>query len=138
MKEARPAKLVRTELAIAFVLRFGVLLCGLIIMVGVVLTWLNPASLHTFAQDVLPRLVSGAMVDNSGVPRRIPDLVSGLIAFHPAVVISCGLLLLILLPVTRVAMTVVLFLFEGDYLYFFITFFVLTILLSGLIFGKAL
>lgn len=72
------------------------------------------------------------------IPRSASQLGAGIAALQAEAIIALGLLLLIALPIVRVALTVLLFLFERDYVYLAITFFVLTVLLSGVFFGKAL
>jgi uncharacterized membrane protein len=56
--------------------------------------------------------------------------------WQPDSIIAVGLILLIALPIVRVAMTVFLFLKEKDYTYLAITLFVLTVLMTGVFFGK--
>lgn len=131
-------KLLRTELVISNVLRIGVIVCGLVISLGLILTWLNASALNQFSLDTLPTLLSGQTVSAADVPRSILEFGSALTAFHPSAIIALGLLLLIALPIVRVALTVFIFLFERDYIYLGITLFVLAVLLSGIIFGKAL
>jgi uncharacterized membrane protein len=131
-------KLLQTELVIGNVLRIGVIICGFVITIGLILTWLNAPALNQFSLDTLPTLLSGQTVSTADVPRSITEFRSALTAFHPSAVIALGLLLLIALPTVRVALTVFIFLFERDYVYLGITLFVLVILLSGIIFGKVL
>lgn len=138
MKNKKSAKLLRTELYVAHLLRFGVLICGGIVIFGLCLTWLNPTALNQFARDTLPHLASGAEISNVSIPKTPAEVISGVSALHPNAVIALGLLLLIALPIIRVGSTVVLFLMEKDYLYFGITLFVFCVLLSGIILGKAL
>ncbi len=130
-------KLLRTELIISNLLRYGVILCGGIIALGVLLSWLNAPNLHRFSAATLPALISGEQV-NIEVPRSLAEFSAHLSAFDPSAIIALGLLFLIALPTVRVALTVVLFFIERDFTYFVITLIVLTVLLSGMILGKAL
>ena len=50
--------------------------------------------------------------------------------------IKAGLVLLISLPIIRVGMTVLLFLIERDWVFMFITLFVLMVLLGSIFYGK--
>jgi uncharacterized membrane protein len=113
--------LVKAELAIAFVLRYGVLVCGACLGLATALAIFGP---------------SGGLGAHPSL--TVSGLVAGLAALEPDAIASLGILLLILLPVLRVGMTVVLFLLERDYLYFAISTFVFVVLVFGLIYGKGL
>ena len=56
----------------------------------------------------------------------------------PGVLVSCGLLLLIVLPIARVALSLLHFGYERDRLYVALTAVVLAILVAGIVSGKAL
>jgi uncharacterized membrane protein len=133
----RPKELVQAESYIGYVLRYGVITCGLVIGFGVVLSFLRPAESQSFSL-VLGKVMQGGQVDGNPLPQSISAFAEGLLALNPIAVIAFGLLLLILLPILRVAMTVVLFVMERDLIYLGITLVVLTVLLSSLIFGKSL
>jgi len=128
----------RTEIVISYVLRVGVILCATIIALGVLLTWTNSKSFDHFSEHTLPALTSGQVISDISFPQSAAEFYAGLTTLNPSVIIAFGLFLLILLPVVRVALTVVLFFLERDYAYLSITLFVLCVLLSGLIFGKTL
>jgi uncharacterized membrane protein len=110
----RSPALQQAEIAIAWVLRGGVALAGALIALG-----------------LFARLLSGE------APPILSPL-SGLHGLGPDSLMTLGLLVLIALPVVRVAMTVILFVVERDYIYLAITGFVLFVLLFGLFFGNAL
>lgn len=134
----KSAKLLQTELIISYVLRIGVIICAFVIALGVFLTWINGSALQQFSENTLPTLLSGQTISAIEIPQSATEFGTALVALHPNAVIAIGLLLLIALPIVRVALTVFLFLFERDYVYFGITLFVLAVLLSGIIFGRAL
>jgi len=133
--EHSPA-LVRAELLISYVLRYGVILCGVVIAVGLALLLLHPAA------GGGPGFLAQVRHSSGGSPEMVPTTLAafatGLAALEPGTLISLGLLLLIALPVVRVALTVVIFLIQKDLSYFIITLIVLTVLLSGIFLGKAL
>ncbi|CAA7601499.1 Protein of unknown function DUF1634 [Acididesulfobacillus acetoxydans] len=110
------------ELFISSSLRFGVYLSAIVMALGIVL--------------LFARGVSGYPIDV--FPTSIPLLWSGIVLFKPAAVITLGLVLLIATPVFRVAASVLLFLVEKDHLYTFITLFVLAVLVTSFLIGKAL
>jgi uncharacterized membrane protein len=117
----RSKDLLQMEVAIAYVLRGGVALSGLFIAVGLVLRMFEAND----SRSMVAELLSGQ-----------PLSPTALTAWQPDYIIAIGLILLIALPIVRVAMTVFLFLKEKDYTYLAITLFVLAVLLVGVVFGK--
>ena len=124
MSKARSdVRLSRAEFLISNVLRYGVLLCAFFLAMGLLLAFYQ----HT-PIDFMPRPVLY-------YPSQI---FAGLMARNPEAWIATGLVLLVALPIVRVALTVVLFWIEGDKVYLAITLLVLTVLLSSLFMGSAL
>jgi uncharacterized membrane protein len=132
----RDARLARAEILLSYLLRFGVLLCGAVIAAGLLLSWVGAHSPGTQG-GLIPLLLQGRIVDQT-VPSSWAAFAAGLSALDPSTVIASGLVLLIALPVARVAMTVVLFFFERDWAYVVVTLIVLSVLLSSILLGKAL
>jgi uncharacterized membrane protein len=118
----RSKDLQQMEIAIAYVLRGGVALSGFFIALGLALRMFETSN----SQSLVSQLLSGQTLTASQAP----------VAWQPDYMITIGLILLIALPIVRVAMTVFLFLKEKDYTYLAITLFVLTVLLIGVVFGK--
>ncbi len=122
---ATTAKLRRMELVVSAVLRIGVLLSGGVILLGLVLF---------FAQH------HGAALDDiTKVPFSYqPGTIIGQV-FHGSgtAIILLGLMLLILTPVSRIAVSIVTFAVEHDWRYVVITTIVLLILLTSFALGKA-
>jgi len=116
------------ELWISYVLRIGTTLAGTIILVGVALFLIHgpqagePATLHD--------MIGGG---GHSVATSWLDVVRGVAHGHAFDVIRLGLLVLILTPTTRVAMTVALFVAERDRVFIVATTIVLIILILGLI-----
>ncbi len=114
------------EIRISYVLRFGVLLAGAIILVGLALfvvegpSGTEPRSLHQV-------LTGGALIVHPSA------IVQGVTAGNPIAIIQLGVLALILTPMMRVAMTVILFSAQREWLFVAITTTVLAILVLGLI-----
>lgn len=110
-------------------LRYGVVLSGVVILVGVL------------------RLVSSNAYSDTGAfltydPNSIPHgtfnvslqgLVSGLPVLDPVSVIELGVILLIATPVMRVFVSILLFQVEGDRLYAIVTAIVLVLLLFSML-----
>ncbi len=109
------------ELLISRWLRYGVMISAATLALGFILMIFN---FHAPAEREIFTSVSAVL--------------HGVIRFDPAAIMSLGLLFLILTPILRVAMSVLIFLWEKDYLYVFITFLVLFILVCSLMLGKAL
>lgn len=110
------------ELAISTVLRLGIYTAAAFILVGLGLTGLTGDSGY----------------NPGNFPTSLSSVFNGLIQLKPGAIISFGLLLLITTPITRVALSVILFLLEKDYLYVALTLIVLAILLFSLLLGKTL
>ncbi len=125
---AQPPGRHRMELWISHVLRAGVTVSAAVIAVGLVLRLLQgpgpgqAASLH----DLQARGDHAIAID--------PNLIlTGVLHGRGSGIIQLGLLLLILTPITRVAMTMVLFLLQRDHVFTLVTLVVLAILILGLI-----
>lgn len=134
MTHEKPENLLRAELLIASVLRYGVLVCLLVIGAGLALRLLGDTS----SAQVIGALVSGLTPGDYHPPATAGLLLYGAARLEPDSVIALGLVMLIALPVIRVALTTLIFFFEKDWPYFWITLIVLSVLLTGVILGKAL
>lgn len=115
------------EIWISYVLRVGVLVAGAIILVGLALFIIRgaPANGPHTLDDVL-----GRKTTLSVSPRSIYD---GLGTANPIAIIQLGVLVLILTPTMRVAMTIFLFLAQRDKVFVVITTIVFIVLILGLI-----
>jgi uncharacterized membrane protein len=117
----------RIDLLVSQVLRWGVALAATIGAIGLLLFIVrgpqpgDPQTLHE-----LLRLQAGTLRTS---PRAI---VEGVLAGQPDDIMRLGLLVLILTPTARVALTLVLFVLERDLVFVAIASIVLTILLLGL------
>ncbi len=114
------------EIWISIVLRVGVLTAGAVILLGLILS-------------LIPSMDKGSgvsiheLLDNGGARISVnpSSIFDGLQSFDPIAIIQLGLLILILTPIIRVAMTLVLFLKEADLIFATITGIVLIVLLLG-------
>lgn len=134
---ARNEDLVRIELLIAQLLRAGVIVSFVILAIGI------GAVIATgqtgYAQIHLDDLTSIVQYTGSHpfFPNSLSDIYSGVLAFKPYAIIALGLIVLIAIPVMRVAISVIAFATEHDRLYVFITAFVLGMLLLSFLIGEA-
>lgn len=134
----RSKSLLQAELAIAYVLRGGVALSGTLIFIGLLAKFGQGNSDLDHTHQLLSGLMSSGMANELAAVRSVSEFVRSIGHLTPESVITLGLVVLVALPVVRVAMTVVLFVIERDYVYLAITVFVLAVLVSGIVFGRAL
>lgn len=124
--------MVRVENWISTTLRIGVGVCSIALLIGLILG-VSSSSEFGITQELFrgEELSAPAILSFS-------EVLHGLLSGKGQAWVFLGIFLLILLPIIRVGMTLFIYLFEKDYLFVGITGFVLTVLLFGLIFGKAL
>jgi uncharacterized membrane protein len=124
---SQSGRLLRTEILISSVLRGGVLICGSVIGLGLGMRFFGFGQAVHSSGEVIGTLLQGTATLDYQPPGVGADRV-----------IAIGLLLLIALPITRVGLTVVLFIVERDWAFFLISAIVFSVLLSGIILGRAL
>ncbi len=121
---ARESASTGIETIVSYVLRYGVLLSFLIILVGVVLLFAEGGK--------------EASVQLSGAPisQRPDAIVHDALQLQPKAIIDLGLMLLIAIPVTHVAISILAFAVEEDFVYTTVTLIVLAVLLTSLFLGR--
>jgi len=114
------------------VLQVGLLASMVLVLVGMLLFGaVHPSSLTS--SESLPALVeSGAKF-----PHTLDDVASAASDLSAEGIIAAGLLVLIATPVLRVALSVVGFAFQRDWVYVGLTVLVLLVLLGSFLVGKA-
>jgi len=125
----------RIELFIARLLRWGVILSFSIVAIGigaVILT--GQTGYHQLRLDDLNSIVGFS--GKPDFPNTLGDVLTGVLALKPYAIIALGLLVLIAIPVMRVAVSVIAFALERDWLYVAITAFVLMILVLSFVIGE--
>ncbi len=110
----------KVELLISKFLRFGVIISALFVLLGLTLFLFTGYSGY----------------DGETFPTTIHDILTGFISLKPYGIINVGLILLILTPVFRVAVSIIVFIKAKDYLYAKITSLVLFILILSFSLGK--
>ena len=127
----------RMELAISVVLRWGVLASGVVILIGILAFALTHRT--GYAQvpphDLRDLLAYHQSRGPGFFPTAVHEVLAGAVAGKPYAVIAFGIILLIATPVVRVAMSVLFFLAQRDWLYVAITLFVLAVLVGSLFTG---
>lgn len=128
-----PADLVRkVELLISNLLRVGVVSSLVVVVIGLVVSFLHhPGYIRSATQ--MHQVIS----DNHRTWHSLSELGPGLLQFRGEAIIMAGLLLLIATPVMRVAVSIVAFVVERDPIFVVVTSFVLAMLILSFVLGKA-
>lgn len=119
------------EMVIGDLLRWGVLLSVGVILAGVAVSFSHHPDYFVSTQ-ALRRLTSPAQA-----PHSLDEVWSGLARVRGASIEMVGLLMLIALPVTRVAFAVVLFGLKRDRAFFVLSAVVLVLLALSFLLGRA-
>jgi uncharacterized membrane protein len=126
----------RIELFIARLLRWGVMFSFTIIAIGIGLVIITgQTGFQQIHLDDVNSLVQYQVKPD--FPNSLSSVFYGVVALKPYAIIALGLLILIAIPVMRVAVLVVTFIVERDWLYVAITAFVLLVLLTSFAIGEA-
>ncbi|HJQ52205.1 MAG TPA: DUF1634 domain-containing protein [Gemmatimonadaceae bacterium] len=124
----RDARDERVEQMVGRLLRLGVLFAALVVAIGGALLLVqyghSPANFHDFAAA------------GRGL-RSVGAILTGVSHGDSRAIAQLGLVLLILTPVARVALTLGAFILQRDRLYILTTSIVLALLLYGLVWGRA-
>ncbi len=134
---AKTQDMLRIELVIAQLLRAGVILSFVILAIGIGAVIVTGQT--GYDQITLDDLNSIVLyhAGHAPFPNSLGDIVAGVLVLKPYAIIALGLLVLIAIPVFRVAVSVIAFAWERDRLYVFITAFVLAMLLLSFAIGEA-
>jgi uncharacterized membrane protein len=122
----------QVELIISRVLRIGVTASLLLIVVGTLLTFLHHPAYVSSPSDLSRLTRPGA-----AVPHTLRGVAAGMLALRGQSIVATGLLVLILTPVMRVAVSIVAFTVQRDRIYVAITSVVLLLLLFSFVLGRA-
>ena len=114
-------RLRQAELAISHVLRGGVVISAAIILLGVIWFYLQMA------------MTGHATLT---YPHTVVEVAQEFAQGDPLALVAFGLLILLLTPILRVAISIIIFALERDWLYTVITLIVLLILLVSLLLGR--
>ena len=125
----------KIELFIARLLRWGVLLSFITVAIGIgMLILTGSTGYHAVRLDDLNSIVQYRMPPD--FPNTLGDVLNGALALRPYAIIALGLVILIAIPVLRVAVSVIAFAVERDWLYVLVTSFVLLVLLLSFVIGE--
>jgi uncharacterized membrane protein len=124
----------KANVMLSRLLRLGVLACAAVIAAGWIGNLARPAQP---AAGAIPQLLRGELLPEASVSHSVAEVAAGLAQGRSRAVVLLGLMLLIALPIVRVALTAVTFALERDWLYVTLSMLVLVLLLSGLLLGRA-
>jgi len=130
-------KSLHIELFISHLLRWGVGVSFAIVTLGIILLVLTG---QTGYQSIRLDDLNSIVKYQSGppeYPNSVNDVLAGVLAFKSYALIALGLVILIAIPVMRVAVSVLAFFIERDWVYVAITAFVLLTLIFSFVFGVA-
>jgi uncharacterized membrane protein len=120
----------RAERLISTVLRVGVLASLTTILLGTVIAFAHHPEYVTS-----PRQLVHLSRPSDSFPHTLREVFTGLLSLRGQAIVVLGLLMLIATPVVRVAVSILLFLEEGDLTYVAITSTVLALLVLSFIVG---
>jgi uncharacterized membrane protein len=121
----------QVEIVISNLLRIGVATSLVIVVIGMVLTFVHHPE-YLSSRDALKSLLSA----KSEFPHSMEEMAAGLMVLRGRSVVILGLLLLIATPVMRVAVSIIAFLYERDRVFAIITTVVLMLLLLSFFLGR--
>lgn len=130
--ELDDAKMKKVDTIISWVLRSGVFTSFVIVLLGLVVTFTQHGSyLSSHAQEhfVLTKAYQ--------FPHSIGSVASGLNHFDGISIVVLGLLVLLLTPISMIAVSILTFVYQRDRIFVGVTSFVLVVLLVSFLLGKA-
>ena len=128
----QPSVVHKVEILISNLLRTGVVTSLTIIVIGTVMTFVHHPQYLSSRTELQHLTQPGA-----AFPHDLKRVSQGLSRLEGRSVIVLGLLLLIGTPVMRVAVSIVAFLYQKDYVFVAVTSIVLGLLLLSFVLGKA-
>jgi len=121
----------KIELLIRWLLRVGVVTSLSMVFIGLLLMFIHHPSYLVSMVD-LQRLTS----PGAAFPHTLREVVNGLMFGRGQAVVAVGLLLLIVTPIMRVAVSIIAFAVQRDRAFVFITSVVLIILIISFVLGS--
>jgi uncharacterized membrane protein len=121
----------RGELVISYLLRGGVVTSVVTILVGVVLMFVHHSE-YFYSREETKKLIDPGAV----FPHKPSEVVEALGEERGQGVVCVGLLLLIATPILRVAVSIIVFVAQRDYVFVALTSFVLAMLVLSFFLGK--
>jgi uncharacterized membrane protein len=121
----------KVELLLSMILRTGVVVSLAVILIGTVVRFSHH---HDYLDSPPP---TDTLLTSQSFPRTIPSVITGVEGWRSDAIITVGLLLLILTPVLRVAVSILAFAYQRDMTFVLLTSFVLVMLILSFLLGRA-
>lgn len=121
----------RVELLISNLLRVGVIASLTLIVIGTILSFVHHPAYIVSSTELQRLTQTGATF-----PFTWRDIMAGVQNLRGQAIVAVGLLLLIATPITRVAISILAFIYQKDRVYTLITLAVLCLLLLSFVLGK--
>lgn len=128
-------RLSTVENGVSFLLRMGVILCSAIIATGWIMSLIGNSRGGSSLSSVFSRLSHGEVLKQGFQVPSFHQFISLLAEGNSDAVVLLGLVLLISLPILRVALSAIIFMILRDYLYVFFSCTVLSLLLFSIFWG---
>jgi len=122
----------RMEIIISYVLRAGVIASLAIVVAGSVISFIHHPE-YVSSSAALQRLTR----PGAAFPHTLSDVAAGVRHMQGQAIVALGLIVLILTPVMRVAVSILAFIYQGDRAFTLVTIAVLCILLLSFVLGWA-
>jgi uncharacterized membrane protein len=122
----------KVELLISAILRIGVVSSLSIVLFGTIVSFVHHPDYRSSSSDLQTLTADGAKF-----PHNIAAIITGVKDFRGQSIVLVGLLLLIATPVVRVAISILTFVHQKDWIFVTITSTVLLLLILSFILGKA-
>ncbi len=126
------ARVRKVEIIISTVLRVGVVTSLLVVVVGLVVSFVKHPAYRT-SSAIRVAVVHGA----NPYPHTLGGIIVGLQHGDGTAIITFGLLLLLLTPIMRVAVSIFTFVYQRDRTFVVITSTVLAVLVTSFLLGRA-
>jgi uncharacterized membrane protein len=124
-------QIARVEILISWLLRVGVVTSLSFVVIGLLLMFIHHPSYLVSVMD-LQRLTS----PGAAFPHTLREVANGLLVGRGQAIVAVGLLILIVTPSTRVAVSIIAFALQRDRAFVLITSAVLIILIISFVLGK--
>ncbi|HVG63426.1 MAG TPA: DUF1634 domain-containing protein [Hyalangium sp.] len=130
-KATAPAAAGGPELLISSLLRYGVMVSLGFVLFGMVLTFIHHPDYFSSA-EALQRLT-----EEGSRPHQLSDVMAGVMATRGRAIAMVGLLVMMAIPVARVALSLLIFRQQRDRAFVMVTSVVLTLLVLSFLLGHA-
>lgn len=122
----------KVELMTSRLLRIGVVASLVVVVVGIVVSFVQHPSYLSSSEKL-----GGLIGPSASFPHTIPAVLRGIGRGHGEAIVMAGLFLLIATPVLRVAGLIIAFAYQRDRVFVAVTSLVLALLLASFLVGRA-